>query len=318
MTALLPAPETDDAFEATDAKTDYGPALRVVAEAAGLSATATAVRFDEGSVPVFALDGRVVKLYPPSCADAYHNEERVLEHITGALPTATPRVIAAGPLEGWHFIVMERLRGQPLRARFDDVPEGDRPRLFREIGAAIAHLHALGTDALPRPDWGAMMTQQRAACVARHRRLGLGEAWLERLEPFLDDTVSQDTGLQNDAPHVLLHTEVMREHVFVDERAGRFEVSGLLDFEPSRVGPAPYELPSVGLFLTEGDPSLWGAFLDGLGVPAQDRGLAHARRTMAWALLHQYANLHGWLQRLPARSPRRSFDDLASEWFGEP
>ena len=318
MSPLLPTPETDEAFYSVDPEIDYGPALERVAERAGLDPAAPPVRFEDGSVPVFALDGRVAKLYPPSCANAYTNERSILEHVAGALPVATPGVVAAGPLEAWNFIVMERLPGQPLRARFDDIPPGDRPRLFSEIGDAVRHLHALNTDPLPRPDWPAIMKQQRAGCVARHRRLGLGDTWLVRIDPFLDATLSQSSDLPGDDHHVLLHTEVMREHLFVDERAGRFEVSGLLDFEPSRVGPAPYELPSVGLFLTEGDPTLWSAFLDGLGVPTTQRGDEHARHSMAWALLHRYANLRWWLERLPARSPRRSFDDLAGEWFGGP
>ncbi|MBW2463828.1 MAG: aminoglycoside 3'-phosphotransferase/choline kinase family protein [Deltaproteobacteria bacterium] len=316
MSPLLPTPETDEAFYAVDPETDYGPALQRIAVAANLDPAAQPVRFEEGSVPVFALGERVAKLYPPSCAPAYRNERTILDHIAGALPVATPRVVAAGPLDAWHFIVMERLPGQPLRARFDDIPPLDRPRLFSEIGDAVRRLHALSTHPLPRPDWSAIMKEQRAGCVARHRRLGLDDTWLARIDAFLDRTLPRASDLPADGHPVLLHTEVMREHIFVDERDGRFEVSGLLDFEPSRVGPAAYELPSVGLFLTEGDPALWSAFLDGLGVPPSQRGDEHARHSMAWALLHRYANLRWWLERLPARSPRRSFDDLAQEWFG--
>ncbi len=315
MSDVLPAAPTIEAFHAIDAVTDYGAALRLIAERSGIDRSAMPVRFEDGSLPVFALAGYVVKLYPPSCEHSYRNERRVLEHLDGALSIATPHVHAAGPLEAWHYLVMTRLQGRPLRVRFEDVPPADRPRLFSRLGEAIAGMHALGTDALPQTDWVAMLQQQREGCVARHRRLGLDESWLAQIEPFLDRVVPE---LVVDRGHALLHTEIMREHVFVDDTAGPFELSGLLDFEPSRVGPPEYELASVGVWLSEGDAGLWGAFVDGLGLPGEGGDVGLARRCMAWALLHRYAHLRRWLERLPARSARRSFDDLASEWFCDP
>lgn len=315
MSDVLPAPQTDAEFQAIDPTTDYSAALRLIAERAGIETSAKPVRFEDGSLPVFALAGHVVKLYPPSSEHSYRNERRVLQHLDGALSIATPRVHAAGPLEGWHYVVMTRLLGRPLRVRFEDVPPADRSRLFSRLGAAIAGMHALPTGSLPRHDWAAFVQQQRAGCVARHRRLGLDESWLAQIEPFLDRVVPE---LVIDRGHALLHTEIMREHVFVDDTAGWFELSGLLDFEPSRVGPPEYELASVGVFLTEGDAGLWSAFVDGLGLSGGGRDPALARRCMAWALLHRYAHLRRWLERLPARSARRSLDDLASEWFCDP
>lgn len=312
MARLLPNPQSDEAFDDADPTTDYTAALRVVATQAGLDASADPSRFDEGSVPVFAVDGHVAKLYPPSCGPAYENELAVLRHIAGALPLETPRVRAAAPLEGWHFIVMSRIPGRPLGDCYDSIPGARRRELFRDLGEAIGTLHRLPTVPLPHDDWMGILETRRAGCLARHRRLGLGDAWLERIEPFLDEVLPE---LDLGGTGALLHTELMRGHVFVDERDGRFELSGLIDFEPSQVGPAEYELASVGLFLSEGDGEAWSAFLDGLGVPAGDRGAPLARRSMAWALLHRYANLRWWLERAPARSPRGSFDDLALEWF---
>ncbi len=314
VTHLLPAPETDEAFHAVDRATDYAAALRVIAERVAIDASATPVRFEDGSLPVFSLAGRVVKLYPPSCEGSYQNERAVLEHVEGALPIMTPRVEAASALEQWHYIVMSRVPGRPLRACLHEVPSRERARLFSGLGEAIGRLHALATETLPSTDWATMVQRQRAGCVARHRRLGLDEAWLARIDPFLDAILPD---LPVGGPYGLLHTEVMQEHVFVEKRAGRFEPSGLIDFEPSRVGPPGYELASVGLFLSEGDRVLFRAFLDGLGLARADGGTALARRCMAWALLHRYANLHWWLRRLPARSARRSIDDLAGEWFDD-
>ncbi|MFK8001564.1 MAG: phosphotransferase family protein [Polyangiales bacterium] len=310
---LLPNPLSDEAFAKIDAETDYGPALHLVAERAGIHAAATPKRFADGSLPVFALGEYVVKLYPPSCAEEHHNERAVLEAVEGALSIGTPEVKAAGALDAWHYLVMTRLRGRPMRSCFDELSAADRTRLSTRLGEAILQLRAVDTPRFLHEDWFTLLARRRAGCVEHHSKRGLAPVWLNRIAPFLDETLPS---LMTAPPHSLLHTEVMREHVFVDLVAGRFALSGLVDFDPSRVGPPELELASAGLFFAEGDAAMWSAFLDGLGVPANERGLALARRCMAWALLHKYANLHAWLERLPPRSARRSFDELALEWFG--
>lgn len=312
MNPILPQHRTEEAFEAADAETDYDPALRVVAQRAGIIAAAHPTRFTDGSLPVFALGELVVKLYPPCCQDEYDNERAALEGVEGALPIPTPAVQSGGALDGWHYLVMTRLRGRPMRVCFNELASADRLRLSAQLGEAVARLHALETTGVASEDWPIWLASQKSGCVERHRKAGLDPVWLARIEPFLDEVVPT---LPTDTPHSLLHTEIMREHVFVDRVAGRFELSGLLDFEPARVGPWEYELSSAGLFFSEGDAAMWGGFLDGLGV-SQDGRTELARRCMAWGLLHRYANLRGWLQRLPPRSARASFDDLAKEWFG--
>ena len=261
---------------------------------------------------MFGAQEHVIKLYPPSCADAYVNERLVLDHVDGALPLATPSVGASGALGDWRYIVMSRLKGRSLRACLNEVSLADRARLASQVGQAIGCLHHLDTQGLPRHDWTARVAKARTLCVARQKELGLDLTWLRRIEPFLDEVIPT---LDLRAHHPLLHTEVMCEHVFVDVASGELEVTGLIDFEPSQCGPAEYELSSVGLFFSEGDGRMWNALLDGLAVPTVERGRQLSRRCMAWALLHRYANLRGWLGRLPARSARRSFDDLAYEWF---
>jgi len=64
---------------------------------------------------------------------------------------------------------------------------------------------------------------------------------------------------------VLLHTELLDEHVLVEERGGRYELSGLIDFADGRVGPAEYDFPAPVEFLFRGQPGLLGFFLRAYG-----------------------------------------------------
>jgi hygromycin-B 7''-O-kinase len=61
-------------------------------------------------------------------------------------------------------------------------------------------------------DWDEFVADQWAGCAGRHRAIGLPAEWARQTPGFLDrvDLTPGQT--------VLLHTEVMRHHLLVDER----------------------------------------------------------------------------------------------------
>src|SRR6266511_2819299 len=149
----------------------------------------------------------------PGPTDSYQVEHRVLQAIHRRLPIPTPGVEHAGELEGWGYLLMERLHGQPLTTA-----------------------------------WPLFLAQQRAGCVDHQRAAGLHGAWLEQIPAFLDSAT-----LDPVPRPVLLHTEVMREHLLVTPHPDGWSLSGLLDFEPAMRGAREYEFAAVGLFVSRGD-----------------------------------------------------------------
>ncbi|MEU3462877.1 aminoglycoside 3'-phosphotransferase/choline kinase family protein [Streptomyces sp. NPDC006733] len=265
-------------------------------------------RYPEGSVPVYAVgDRHVLKLYPTVSADDGRTEAHVLEHLHGKLPVATPEVHAAGAYEnGWRYVLMTQLPGQGLAAAWPRVPGADQDRLASEVGAALAALHALDAEPLRTvlgpPGWSAFLARQRAGTVARQRERELPEPWLERIPDFL-----ASVPLAAEPERVLLHTEVMREHLLVDP--GRWTLSGLFDFEPAMLGDGAYEFVAVGLFVSRGDPRLFARIAAAYGRTFPPRVL------MAYTLLHVYSNLPWYFRELPA-PPEDTWDALAETWFG--
>ena len=213
------------------------------------------VRFADGSLPVYAIgEAHVLKLYPPLYAAERETEASVLSTIAGRLPIPTPRVEAVGEHSGWRYVVMERLRGESLATAWPRIGDADQHRLLAALGEALAALHAIRDPVLATlapPKWAAFVTEQRASAVERQRANGLDAMWLAQLPAFL-----ADVPLELDGPRVLLHTEVMREHLLVREGARGWELSGLFDFEPAMHGAPEYELASVGVFVSCGDPRL--------------------------------------------------------------
>lgn len=265
-------------------------------------------RFAEGSQPVYAVgDEHVLKLFPgPAAADGVA-EARVLSHLQGRLPVATPELRAHGAYEnGWRYVLMSRLPGTGLATVWESLPRRDHERITEASAEALAALHALDpeplADVLGPGDWGAFTDRQRAGAVRRQREHGLADSWLAQIPGFLDSVE-----LPRAPRRCLLHTEFMREHLLVDP-AGR-RLTGLFDFEPAMIGDPAYDFVGVGLFVTRGDARLLGRFTTAYGhafPPAQ---------LLAYTLLHVYSNLPWYLRELPSPGDG-TLRSLAESWFG--
>lgn len=116
--------------------------------------------------------------------------------------------------------------------------------------------------------------------------------------------------MPSDPRRVLLHTEVMREHLLAERTNDGWVLTGLVDFEPAMIGAPGYELASIGVFVTCGDSALRAAFTEGYGDQID------ALEVMAYALLHRYSNLRWYLERVPPPSDVLGLEALAHWFFG--
>ena len=315
MNGPLPAADSPEAFDRVrGVEALLRPGVEAIcARHRGLLRGETgASRFSDGSLPVYAVGGgHVLKLYPPCFAGESDTESAALVALAGRLPVETPELVARGELDGWRYLLMTRLPGESLAARWTDLSPADRLGLAATLGECLAVLHELDASevAVPRPDWPGFVAEQSAGCVDRQRARGLDEDWVAQIPGFL-----ASVDLETSSTAALLHTEVMREHLLVaSDAAGRPRLSGLFDFEPAMIGAPEYELASVGLFVTCGDAGLLRALLGAYGSPEPGRPLQ--RRLMAYALLHRYSDLSWYLERIPPEPGAATLDDLAARWW---
>ncbi|SFO96745.1 hygromycin-B 7''-O-kinase [Amycolatopsis arida] len=307
----LPLVETEEQYDAITEER-LRPAVTALCRRLG-HADRPVDRFADGSLPVYAIgDELVLKLYSPVDAGEAVTETTVLRALDGRLPVPTPGVVDTGEADGWRYVLMRRLTGRPLPEAWPELSPADRTTLARQLGEALAALHAVRDPALaglePR-DWPAFVAAQRATAVERQRRAGLDAGWLAQITSFLD-TVDLVPG-----PPALLHTEVMREHLLVTREPNGWRLSGLFDFEPAMPGAPEYEFAAVGLFFSRGDAAVLREVLRAYGYLDADLDEALSRRLLAYTLLHRYANLSWYLRELPApREP--TLNALATTWFG--
>jgi len=312
VAALPPAP-TEDAFAVIcQDEAALRPGIERLCQRLDLDA-ARLTRYAAGSRPVYGTGDLVLKLFPPVATwPGCRVEAEVLAAVQGKLPTPTPQVHAAGEHDGWGYVLMSRLPGIPLDTVWDHVPAAGRDRLADQLGETIAALHQLPPPAIRDwwpADWPGFVAQQHARCVGEQRDLGLPAAWADQIPGFLD-AVALPPGTP-----VLLHTEVMREHLLVTEGPdGAWRLSGLIDFEPAMRGEREYEFAAVGVFVAEGDARFLARTLTAYGYRHDQLGPGLRRRLLAWGILHRYSNLRWYMQRLP-KPAQPTLDALADCWF---
>ncbi|HEX6448878.1 MAG TPA: aminoglycoside 3'-phosphotransferase/choline kinase family protein [Trebonia sp.] len=308
--AALPSATTEEAFAAIRRdEAVLRPAVEQLCQLLGVNA-AVLTRYPVGSRPVYTADDLVLKLFPPVTTwPDYRIEAQVLPTLAGQLPTPTPQVHAVGEHDRWGYVLMSRLPGVPLDTVWDQVPAQDRDLLASQLGETIAALHRIQPPAIKNwwpADWPAFVARQRAQCVSRQRALGLPALWAEQIPGFLDAVAPPSD------PPVLLHTELMRQHLLVTPDPWR--LSGLIDFEPAMCGAREYEFAAVGVFLSEGDARFLRHMLLAYGYDQSQLDAALRRRFLAWLLLHRYSDLPWYFSRLPGpASP--TLDALADCWF---
>jgi hygromycin-B 7''-O-kinase len=270
-------------------------------------------RYDSGSLPVFALGNQhVLKLYPAQDRAHAQVEARVLAFVDGRLPLPTPKVVATGEWDDGSYLLMTQLRGRRLLEVWPELAPSERERLCLRLGEAVAALHALDSRPLadlPPPHWVDFVHAQRREAVERQRQHSLPARWLEQIEPFL-----QRWAGPADAEQVLLHTEIMREHLLVEPESTGWRLGGLFDFEPAMRGAREYEFASIGLFVSGGDARALRCILRAYGYAETQLDSALQNRLMAMALLHRYSNLPWYLQRLPVPGAQ-SLEQLAAHWW---
>jgi hygromycin-B 7''-O-kinase len=307
---MLPSVDTVDELNAVVRdEALLRPATQDLCAHLGL-AGARLVRFEDGTLPVYSVgDSLVLKLFPAFEAAQAVREARVLSHIWGQLPVATPRLQAADLYKnGWRYVLMSRLPGMSLTDAWHRITAADQDRIVVEAAEALAALHALDpqplADVVGPADWNRFLAERQAKAVQHHRRNGLTDPWLEQIPDFL-----RSVPLPAPSRRVLLHTEFMSEHLMVERHDG-WRVTGLFDFEPAMIGDPAYDFAGAALFVTRADPRQLKRFYAAYG-----RAPHPPRELLAHALLHVYSDLPWNLRELPA-PPRPRLDDLAEAWFG--
>lgn len=273
-------------------------ALNAIAGRHGLPA-APWERAALGRNVVFLGPSTVIKLGPPCWPGDIAREADALGHVGDKLPVRTPAVLAHGTLEGWEYLVATRCPGANLYHHWRELDAAARIDLARQHGALMATVHSLPVAALPpsllRFDWERMLAEQRAELEPALARSGVAAELVARAANYVAEA-AQFADLETTA---LVHGALSHLNFMVEQRDGRWTVTGLLDWGDVKVGPWTHELISPAVHMYLGERDALRAWLGAYGrVPSQAvPAVAHV--ATARAMLYYAEEFGAILGRLP-------------------
>lgn len=292
----------------------WEPANRTIAARHGLEALPRR-RILAGTHIVTRLgNSHIVKLFTPLFASHAAAEIAAMGAVAGKLPVATPAVVATGELEGWDYVVMTQLEGQPIGDLWPELDEGEKVRLAANVGELIRAQHALPIADLPMLDrhWPAFVRRQSAGAAERQAQNDLAQELVDEIPDYLAAAGKLD---EQDSPTVLLHADLTHDNLFVRRQAGRWQLSACIDFGDAFLGHWEYDLLAPGLLIVRGAALPLRALLLASGEPAAALGPELRHKLMAYTLLHRYADLEWIRHRVPGGAQARTLGALAEVFW---
>jgi len=278
------------------------PALRTICARHGLDPLTLRIAPPGSNIVFWVEDKLLIKLFVPLWPEDARKETDVLKALAGRIPFEIPQIRAEGDLEGWPYLVLTRICGQPLDEIWEDLDPTAREQVAASLGSRIAALQELPTSALQGvlPEWPGSWQVQASACLARQRELGVSTAWLDQLAGFLDSALPT---LQTPYQPVFLHADLNPEHLFCQETPCGWQVSGMIDFADGMLGHPFYEWVRPGYTL-HFQPDLLRAMLLGAGFGPRQLDGTLSRRLFTFTLLHRFFSLPEILDLISPNPPQ--------------
>jgi hygromycin-B 7''-O-kinase len=242
-----------------------------------------------------------------------------LAHTVQGFPL--PDLVARGQLlksgQGWSwpFLIYEYLPGMTIGEAWNQLTDSMKLDIAANLGQMIRQLHA--TPLIPgpyfSPDWAPFiyfLERQRRTCRTRLQDSGcIPDHFLNQINSYLlpiQQLVDPDC-----SPH-LVHADLTRDHLLGYINAGRWRITGLIDFGDARVGNLYYELVALHFDLFQRDKMMLQRFLE--SYQAEQKILENFPvKAMNMLLLHEFGVeiLHDLFINVPELAEFDTLDSLA-------
>lgn len=277
--------------------------------ATGIAAPARITAGYPGTCAVLIVDeSAVIKIFPPPLVNDFARE-RAIYRLPGLTLPFAPALLAEGILHdraGWPYLVFSFLPGAAWRDVLPAVPPDERAAIMRELGHAIRVIHDTPLPAAgswpSRAAWE-VFPHHRLAHVPQELRPGtvLPDSVIGEIEALLAGTDWYT------APPRLLHADLTEDHLLVSRTAGRWWISGLIDWADAEVGDPYYEWIALWFGMCRRRAELWRAFLDGYD-PTQPPDYLAIDRLTAFTFLHRFGT--GIVNDVIAPDEQRALNSL--------
>lgn len=264
---------------------------------------------------IFDLDGQyILKVVPPNWASQGSRELDSLSLLAGhTLPVAIPKLIADGEINGWLYVLMNKLPGTNLHEIWMDLPEENQCLIVKQVAEFANQLHAL-----PMPeesalslDWPTFLKEQKENCVEKRKKQGLTGPLLDDILNFVEQVDYQPV---INRP-CLVHTDLHPGNLLAEKVDGQWHLSGVIDFGDAFIGNDRYfEFATSAILMGLGNKAVNQALLEGYQLEIEDKK-QFAQHLMALSLLRHTGEMAYVLQQVPGCDELSDWQSVAERFF---
>lgn len=266
-----------------------------------------------GSHIVYRVGDSWIKMMAPLFAKDMTFETSGLKTIEGRLSVRSPQILAEGVLEGWPYVVLDDIDGEPLRSVWSKLHQAQKENLAGQVAKIIKEIRQCEADDVIKSRflWDDFIQQQYEQCEDQQRKKGLSNMWLKDVGRFL-----RRFDISEFRTHqlVFLHADLTYDH-FLMTQAPEPNIIGIIDMADCQVGHFEYELVAPCVFLFKGNQSLLRHFLIQSGYKPKHLDQRFSEKLLAWSILHRYFSMISYFQDEMNQCQPGDFSALASKVF---
>lgn len=260
--------------------------------------------FTDGSNLIASIEDRyIVKIFPPFHRHQWDSEYKTLQHLAGKVSVSIPELIAFGECDDiWTYVIISKLPGITLENVWKECNGVEKINLLNRIGKIMSEVHSLpvGNLITLEPQWNYFLEKQLTTYKARHLKNRMPDWFMLHIEDFVNESIS----IVPQHPDLVIMTcEYTPFNLLVTKHAGKYEISGMIDFGDAMIGYHEYDLLGPLLFLAAGNSDLVKSLLLGYGYADEQINQQLRRRVMILQVLHRFSNFKSQL-RIPGWEDR--------------
>jgi hygromycin-B 7''-O-kinase len=263
-----------------------------------------------GSHIVYRTGSVWIKLMAPLFAGDMKFEISGLRAVQNKLTISTPQILFEGELEGWKYVVLSHIEGQPIRNIWSIQSDDQKLKLSIQMAQIVQQLKNVPADSViqNRFQWNDFIKSQYENIESIQAGKELSEPWLRNVKSFISEYELSEFQTANP---VFLHADLTSDHFLVNED----NVTGVIDLADCQVGHPDYELLAPASFIFKGQKNFLRHFLIHCGFRPEQLNSSFSHKLMAWTLLHRYCAIHSHFKNEMQASEPGNFKDLAERVY---
>jgi|GEM_PF-5747013 hygromycin-B 7''-O-kinase len=266
-----------------------------------------------GSHIVYRVGDTWIKLMAPLFSQDMAFEISGLRVVDGKLSVKSPKVVAEGNLEGWPYVILSHIEGNPIRDVWSQFDLNQKTVLAGQIAKVTKEISTCKVDKVieQRFVWNDFILKQYEFCKEQQRKKQLPESWLDHVNSFLQSFRIDEFQTQSE---VFLHADLTFDH-FLVTNGDQPRISGIIDMADCQVGHFEYELVAPAVFIFKGNRTLLRHYLMNCGFSEDQLNQKFSKKLLAWSILHRYFSLVSYFKEEMNECTPGDFSTLAEKVF---